>query len=50
MSKHLPTVVILLAIAFQVIWANGKFNDIEKRLVVIENALLRIEIAVQKIP
>jgi hypothetical protein len=39
-KKHVDTVVILGGIAGSLIWMNGKFNDIDRRLVRIETVMV----------
>lgn len=39
MKKHVDTVVILGGIVGSLIWMNGKFNDIDRRLVRIETIM-----------
>lgn len=38
--KHLDTLVLLGAICSGFLWINGKFNDIEGRLIRIETVLV----------
>jgi hypothetical protein len=39
-KKHADTIVILGAFASSMLWMNGKFNDIDHRLTVIETVLV----------
>lgn len=39
-KKHTDTVIIISAIAGAMIWTNGKFNDIDRRLVRIETIMI----------
>ena len=39
-KKHADTAVVLGAIVFVFLWMDFRFNRIEKRLVIIETALL----------
>ena len=40
MKKHVDTVIVLSAILGSVAWMNGKFNDVDRRLVRIETILI----------
>jgi hypothetical protein len=39
-SKHVDTVIVLGALCTGFLWINGKFNDIDRRLVRIETVLI----------
>lgn len=39
-KKHVDTVIILGGIVSSVLWMNGKFNDMDRRLIRIETILL----------
>lgn len=39
-KKHVDTVVILSSMLTAMIWMNGKFNDIDRRLVRIETVMI----------
>lgn len=39
-KKHVDTVIILSGIAGSLIWMNGKFNDLDRRLIRIETILI----------
>lgn len=39
-KKHADTVIILGGILSSLIWMNGKFNDIDRRLVRIETVMI----------
>lgn len=39
-KKHVDTVVILSAFAASTLWMNGKFNDLDHRLTVIETVMI----------
>lgn len=39
-KKHIDTVVVLGGILGSMVWANGKFNDIDIRLNTIETVLI----------
>jgi len=39
-KKHVDTVVILGAFAACVLWMNGKFNEIEKDIVIMKTVLI----------
>jgi hypothetical protein len=39
-KKHTDTVILLGALFTGFLWLNGKFNDMEKRLVRIETVLI----------
>lgn len=38
--KHTDTVIVLTAILGSMLWMNGKFNDLEKDIVVIKTVLV----------
>jgi len=40
MKRHVDTVMILGGIVGSLIWMNGKFNDIDRRLVRIETIMV----------
>jgi len=40
LTKHVDTIVILGAILSSMLWINGKFNDIEKDVVMIKTVLI----------
>lgn len=44
LKKHMDTLIILGALASSMLWVNGRFNDIEKRLFKIEVSLSIIKI------
>ena len=39
-KKHVDTCVILAAFASSLLWMNGKFNDLEKDIVIIKTVLI----------
>lgn len=39
-KKHIDTIIILGAVFSGFFWLNGKFNDIEKRLIKIETVMI----------
>ena len=39
-KKHVDTVVVLAAILGSMLWMNGKFNDLEKDIVMIKTVLI----------
>lgn len=39
-KKHVDTVIILGGILSSLIWMNGKFNDLDRRLVRIETVMI----------
>ncbi len=39
-KKHVDTVIILTAFATSLLWMNGKFNEIEKDLVIVKTVLI----------
>ena len=39
-KKHIDTVIVLTGILSSLVWMNGKFNEIDKRLVRIETVLI----------
>ena len=39
-KKHVDTVIILTGILGSIIWMNGKFNDLDRRLVRIETIMI----------
>jgi hypothetical protein len=39
-KKHLDTIIILTAFAGAMLWMNGKFNDLEKDIVMIKTTLI----------
>lgn len=39
-KKHVDTVIILGSILSSVIWMNGKFNELEKDIIVIKTVLI----------
>jgi len=39
-KKHADTVAVLSAILMSVLWMNGKFNDLEKDIVMIKTTLI----------
>lgn len=39
-KKHVDTIVILGAILSSVLWMNGRFNEIEKDIVMIKTTLI----------
>lgn len=39
-KKHVDTVIILTAFAASMLWMNGKFNDLEKDIVMIKTVLI----------
>lgn len=39
-KKHVDLVVMLAAFASSMLWLNGKFNDIEKDIVVMKTVLI----------
>ena len=39
-KKHVDTVIVLGGILGAILWVNGKFNDIDRRLVRIETVLI----------
>lgn len=43
-KKHTDTVMVLTAIVGSMLWMNGKFNDLDIRLVKIETVLIMKEI------
>ena len=40
LQKHIDTIVILTAFAACMLWINGKFNDLEKDIVMIKTTLI----------
>lgn len=44
MKKHVDTVIVLGGILGSLLWMNGKFNELDKRLVRIETVLIMKEI------
>jgi len=47
--KHVDTVIVLAAIFSGFLWVNGKFNDINTRLVRIETVLIMKNIMPQEL-
>lgn len=39
-KQHADTVIVLGAIVLSMLWMNGKFNELDKRLTVIETVLM----------
>lgn len=39
-KKHTDTAIVLTAILGSMLWMNGKFNDLEKDIMVIKTAIL----------
>ncbi len=39
-KKHVDTVIILTAFASSILWINGKFNDLEKDILIIKTCLI----------
>lgn len=39
-KKHVDTVIILGSILSSVVWMNGKFNELEKDILVIKTVLI----------
>ncbi len=39
-KKHVDTVIILGSVATSMLWMNGKFNEIDKRLTIIETVMM----------
>lgn len=39
-KKHTDTVIILAAFGASMLWMNGKFNDLEKDIVMIKTVLI----------
>lgn len=39
-KKHVDTVIILSGILASVLWMNGKFNDVDRRLIRIETVMI----------
>ncbi len=39
-KKHIDTIIILTAFASSMLWINGKFNDLEKDVVMIKTVLI----------
>ena len=39
-KKHVDTVIVLGAILGSMLWMNGKFNDLEKDIVMIKTVLI----------
>lgn len=39
-KKHVDTVIVLGGILGSVLWQNGKFNELEKEVVVIKTVLI----------
>jgi hypothetical protein len=44
LKKHVDAVMVIGAIFSSMIWMNGKFNDLEKDMVVMKTVLLMKEI------
>ncbi len=44
LKKHVDTVIILTAIASSILWMNGKFNEIEKDIIIIKTVLIMKQI------
>lgn len=44
LKKHVDTVIILSGILGSVLWMNGKFNELEKEVVVMKTVLLMKDI------
>jgi hypothetical protein len=40
LKKHVDTVVVLGGILSAMLWMNGKFNDVDRRLIRIETILI----------
>lgn len=43
-KKHVDTMIILGAFASSLLWMNGKFNDLEKDILVIKTVLIMKDI------
>jgi hypothetical protein len=43
-KKHSDTVIVLSAIITSMLWLNGKFNDLEKDMVVLKTVLIMKDI------
>lgn len=39
-KKHVDTAVVLTAILGSMLWMNGKFNDLEKDVVIIKTVMI----------
>ena len=39
-KKHVDTMIILGSVATSMLWMNGKFNEIDKRLTIIETVMM----------
>jgi len=39
-KKHVDTLIILGAFASSMLWMNGKFNDLEKDIIMIKTVLI----------
>lgn len=39
-KKHVDTVIILGSILSSVLWMNGKFNELEKDIIVVKTVLI----------
>jgi hypothetical protein len=48
-KKHTDTVAVIGAIIASMLWMNTKFNDIDKRLTVIETVLIMKDIMPSKL-
>lgn len=44
-KRHADTTVILSAVCGSLLWINGKFNDLEKRMIRMETVLIMKGIA-----
>ena len=40
LSKHVDTIVVISAIISSMLWMNGKFNELEKEVVIIKTVLI----------
>lgn len=43
LKKHVDTIVILASFASSVLWMNGKFNDVDKRFMLMEKEMMYIQ-------
>lgn len=39
-KKHVDTIIVLGGILGAILWMNGKFNDVDRRLIRIETVLI----------